>query len=121
MSKPVEKIYAFVDEGVVSNTVVINDPQVVKQLKKQHDDVVLVGQDSRAGIGYTYSPDEGFRPPKPFPSWVWNKENFWEAPVAAPEPSNADNPETFEWNESDGSWQIAQWWLDLQNETEENG
>jgi hypothetical protein len=54
-----------------------------------------------AGIGYKYdSKLDAFIPPKPYASWVLNKELCqWEAPVPYPEDSVM-----YEWNE-----QIIEW------------
>lgn len=40
-----------------------------------------------AGEGYTYDEtNDRFVPPRPFPSWVWNEDQYrWDAPIASPE------------------------------------
>jgi hypothetical protein len=57
-----------------------------------------------AGIGYTYDVTlDAFIPPKPFPSWVLNKDTcWWEAPVKYPEGTLVYN-----WNEANQSWETA--------------
>lgn len=52
-----------------------------------------------AGIGYIYNEElDIFLSPKPFPSWVLNKEiEDWEAPVPMP----GDN---YYWDEATTSW-----------------
>lgn len=54
-----------------------------------------------AGIGYTYDKElDAFIPPKPFQSWLLNKETcLWEAPIPYPN----DNKE-YIWNESIKNW-----------------
>lgn len=55
-----------------------------------------------AGIGYTYdSVKNAFIPPKPYNSWVLNKETcLWEAPVPMPQ----DEENTYIWDEENLSW-----------------
>ena len=53
-----------------------------------------------AGIGYSYDPiDDAFIPPKPFASWILNKDKKWEAPI--PEPVTDC---LHRWNEEEGKW-----------------
>jgi hypothetical protein len=54
-----------------------------------------------AGIGYTYDRErDAFIPPKPFASWVLNKDTcLWDAPVAYP-----DDGGMYQWDESTTSW-----------------
>lgn len=54
-----------------------------------------------AGVGFVYDEEtDEFRPPKPFPSAVYNYENMvWEAPIPKPE-----SPGIWEWSEEDGAW-----------------
>jgi len=44
-----------------------------------------------------------FIPRKPYPSWMLNANNEWEAPVACPE-LDIENPKYYTWNESTTSW-----------------
>jgi len=54
-----------------------------------------------AGIDFTYDPiKDQFVTPKPFPSWVLNEENDWEAPTPMP------NDGFYVWNESLLSWEL---------------
>ena len=57
-----------------------------------------------AGIGYQYdSQRDAFIPPKPYNSWVLNKQTCnWEAPV--PKPNNENK---YTWNESTLSWDLV--------------
>ena len=54
-----------------------------------------------AGIGYTYdAQNDVFYAPKPFDSWVLNKNTWlWEAPVAMP-----DDGKVYEWDEATTNW-----------------
>ncbi len=53
-----------------------------------------------AGIGFTYDEDgDAFIAPKPFDSWLLNKETYqWQAPVDVP--ANG----AYYWNERTGEW-----------------
>lgn len=50
------------------------------------------------GIGYTYHGDH-FRPPQPFPSWIWQNEE-WTAPTPYP----TDGKKWYNWDEDLLSW-----------------
>jgi hypothetical protein len=56
-----------------------------------------------AGVGFSYIKDlDVFVPPKPFPSWVLNRElPGWEAPKPAPTPVEG---KVFLWNEYVQRW-----------------
>lgn len=55
-----------------------------------------------ATIGYTYNAElNAFVPPKPFPSYVLDKENFWWNPPK-PYPSPGNN---WYWNEDILDWE----------------
>ena len=58
-----------------------------------------------AGIGSTYDPElDAFIPPKPYPSWVLNKNTCqWEAPTPYP----LDGLYYF-WNEADLAWELSE-------------
>lgn len=55
-----------------------------------------------AGIGFTYDPElDAFYPPKPFPSWILNKETcLWESPI--PQPADGKR---YMWNEEKVEWE----------------
>jgi hypothetical protein len=48
------------------------------------------------GIGYTYTPEQGFRPPQPFPSWTW--DDGWQPPAPMPDEGS------WQWDEDAQSW-----------------
>ena len=51
-----------------------------------------------AGIGYTFD-GVGFAAPKPYESWILNKESYlWEPPI--PKPENG----LYDWDEATLSW-----------------
>ena len=54
-----------------------------------------------AGIGFSYdSIKDIFLPPKPYPSWILDVNNNWQAPV--PDPN--DNFKQYIWNEQEQNW-----------------
>lgn len=91
-----ERIFAAIDNGVITNTFVADD-SFVDLIRADHDDVVEVTNLSpQPGINWTVHPD-GYRPPTPYPSWVWSG-TAWEAPV--PKPSEGD----WVWDEETSDW-----------------
>ena len=56
-----------------------------------------------AGIGFIYDSDlDGFIPPKPYESWILNKdEGQWHSPTPYPNDGNR-----YDWDESSLSWII---------------
>jgi len=91
------KVLAIIDDGVVVNVAALSSENDYTQLKAdlatQHDSVLEVAE---AGIGWEeYEPGK-VRMPSPFPSWVWDGDE-WEAPVPKP-----DGPH--EWDEAAGEW-----------------
>jgi hypothetical protein len=59
-----------------------------------------VGSEVLVGVGWTYSVEDGFRSPQPFPSWVW-VDGVWVAPVPQPEGD-------WVWVEDEGVWVEAE-------------
>jgi hypothetical protein len=54
-----------------------------------------------AGIGFTYDEaNDVFVSPKPYPSWVLDANQDWQAPVEYP-----TDGFTYEWNESELAWE----------------
>lgn len=58
-----------------------------------------VDTDTLVGIGWSWDETNGFRSPKPYPSWVWDT-NAWVAPVAMPTDGNV-----YRWNEGTQAWE----------------
>jgi hypothetical protein len=55
-----------------------------------------------AGIGYTYDAvNDNFIAPQPYPSWVLNSNDVWQAPIPQP-----PAPPQAYWDEDTQSWQI---------------
>ena len=55
----------------------------------------------QVGIGFTYHGDH-FRPPQPFPSWMWIDET-WNAPIPYP----TDN-QLYDWDETILHWVVLE-------------
>ena len=85
---------AKIENGIVTDVIVADD-SFVSNLDGAW---ISCTEETLPGIGYTYSQIDGFRPPKPFPSWIWNG-TFWDAPTPIP-----DNDNIYEWNEDSVSW-----------------
>lgn len=85
---------ALIEGGVVTNVIVV-DPESAPDIPgfwveyNESDDV---------GIGHTYTEVDGFRPHKPFPSWIWNG-SYWDSPVPLPDQDNI-----YEWDEANLQW-----------------
>lgn len=92
-----ERTYAAIDGGIVSNTFV-GDEAFANIVRPDHEDIVeITALDPRPGVAWSIHPD-GFRPPSPFPSWIWNGES-WEAPDSRP-----DDLGSWSWDEDAVDW-----------------
>lgn len=95
-----ERIFAVIDGGVITNTFV-GDDAFADLVRPDHDAVVeITNLDPCPGVDWTTHPD-GYRPPIPFPSWLW-VDGAWSAPVPRP-----TGPGTWVWDED------AQEWIDV--------
>ena len=92
-----ERIGVIRNNGVVVNAILWADHTPDQLIADGITDFQEVtGLSPRPGIGWTWTEAEGFRPPSPYPSWLWNGVE-WEAPVAQPEGN-------YEWNEETQTW-----------------
>ena len=57
----------------------------------------VTGLNPMPGIGWTWDESNGYRPPKPFASWIWNGVE-WTAPTPKPEGDYLWNEETQTWD-----------------------
>jgi hypothetical protein len=93
------EVAAIIDGGVVVNVAAlaseVDYSAWLDAMAAAHDEVRVVAE---AGIGWTVEV-EGLRPPSPFPSWVWNGDE-WEAPVPKPDGD-------YYWDENTQSWATA--------------
>jgi hypothetical protein len=62
---------------------------------------VWVGSEVLVGVGWTYTVEDGFRSPQPFPSWVWDGDG-WVAPVPMPEGDWVWDEDGLLWVEAEG-------------------
>jgi hypothetical protein len=68
----VERIYAAIDGNTITNTFV-GDDAFADLVRPDHDEVVEITDLSPfPGVAWTVDSD-GYRPPTPFPSWVWDE------------------------------------------------
>jgi len=86
--------FAVLDEENVLNTIVADSKAIAEEVTGKTC-VEFTAESAEAGGTYV---GEVFIPRKPYPSWVLNANNRWEAPVAAPEEGN------YIWDESTNSW-----------------
>jgi hypothetical protein len=98
--------YAVVIDGIVDNLVSC-DPGVAATEGYIFADGVYVG------VGFTYSEEDGFRPPKPFASWSWGYCEecggvyTWIPPVPFPEDGargSLVSGTLYAWDESITNW-----------------
>ena len=98
-----ETNYAFVKNGEVVNIAVFDEPsaELLAHFKNEHglDYIVSAHNELKAAIGGTWDGTK-FTLPKPYPSWVLNADNDWEAPVAMP----VNEGKYYTWNEGTVSW-----------------
>lgn len=94
-----ERIGVIRNDGVVINTIVWAD-HTPDQLRgdgvTDFDEVTDLSP--RPGIGWLWDETNGYRPPQPYPSWIWNGVG-WEAPVPMP-----TDGEPYTWNEQTQTW-----------------
>lgn len=94
-----ERKGVLIEAGIVQNIIVWGDESEA-QYEADGWDIAMETTDlpRQPGIGWTYNENDGFRPPKDYPSWVWSEQNNnWEAPIKAPEGD-------YTWNETTQTW-----------------
>jgi len=90
------KYQAKIENGVVTDVIVMDD-NFINSIEGNWIDYTI---NDVVSVGDTYNIDEGFRSPKPFSSWIWNKtQKYWDAPVVLPDEENI-----YEWDEGSISW-----------------
>lgn len=93
-----ERIWAVLDSGVITNTFV-GDDDFADLVMAEHDAVVeITDVDPSPGIGWTQDDGGQFRPPAPYPSWVWD-QGAWTAPLPRPQGPG------WVWNEPGQEWE----------------
>lgn len=89
------RYFAEIQNGIVKNVVVSDYDYIPDSMNW-----VEYNENEMVAIGYTYRETEGFRPPKPFDSWIWNDvDKIWDSPTPVPDEENI-----YEWDETVQSW-----------------
>lgn len=95
-----ERIGVIRNNGVVVNTILWAD-HTPDQLRGEGitDFEEVTDLTPRPGIGWLWDESNGYRPPKPFESWVWSGV-AWEPPTPMPTDGGQYvwNEETITWN-----------------------
>jgi len=90
---------AKIENNIVVDTIVCEDDYV----NNFEGNWIIYEDYNSVSVGYTYSETEGFRPQKPYDSWIWNEDvKMWTAPVPVP-----DNDNIYDWNEETKSWVLT--------------
>lgn len=89
---------AKIEDGTVTDVIVADD-EFASTLEGTW---ISCTQETLPGIGFTYNEAEGFRPPQPYSSWIYNENiSDWQAPDPYP-----DNGHIYEWDEVDLRWKM---------------
>ena len=98
--------YAKLEKGIVTELIEISDSDesLIWSGKLGHPSK-WEKVETIAGIGWTYS-NYTFTPPKPYDSWVLNKDedgyySRWNAPKDQPD------GKAYKWNESKKDWEVV--------------
>ena len=87
--------YAISDGSRIINVIVADS----KEIAEQATGMTAIETFGEPWIDWTLE-EEGWRPPKPYASWIWSGNN-WSAPIPIPE----DNMYTYTWNEELMNWE----------------
>lgn len=95
----VERRGVLIEGGIVRNIILWGDESEA-QYEADGWDIAMETTDlaRQPGIGWTYDETVGFRPPQPYPSWVFDGLG-WGPPVAMPTEGGS-----FQWDEQTTSW-----------------
>jgi hypothetical protein len=100
----VEKTFAIIENGIVTNSVVGDSLAILQSLLPNAELIEVTKENGPAYIGGTFNGDF-FVPTKPYDSWIFNEElRFWYAPIDEPEPENGKYPK---WNEDLLEWEMV--------------
>jgi len=95
-----ERRGVLIEAGIVHNIIVWGDESEA-QYEADGWDIAMETTDltRQPAIGWTYSEADGFRPPQPYPSWVWSNDQYnWLPPVSMPEEG------AYTWDEQTQNW-----------------
>ena len=95
------RYFAEIKNDIVQRVIVADTKEwCIQNLGGEWIETFPDGVKQYAGKGHTYNRTKGsFIPEKPYPSFVLNEEDRWEAPV--PRPKDKD----VVWNEDAGNWE----------------
>jgi hypothetical protein len=97
-----ERTGVLVHDGIVINVVVWgdeSDEQFADDGYQHFEETTDMERKPR--LGWTWNEEDGYRPPSPFPSWVYNNDaGVWEAPEPMPTEGGP-----FQWNEETQTWE----------------
>ena len=94
-----ERVGVIIVDNVVVNSIIWADhtpDQLVADGFTEFQEITHLSQ--RPSIGWSWSEADGYRPPKPYPSWTWDGLG-WTAPVAMPTDGGP-----YQWNEQTQTW-----------------
>jgi len=91
--------FAVLDGENILNTIIAESKAIAEEItgKVCVEFIIEPAEPSGTYVGGV------FIPRKPYPSWVLNANNSWEAPVAYPA-FDEENPKYYTWDESTTSW-----------------
>lgn len=96
-----ERVGVIRDNGLVVNAIIWSDStpeQLIADGITDFEEVTHL--DPRPSIGWTWDETDGYRPHRPYTSWVWNDDGYWQAPTAEPEEGGP-----YLWNEDAQTWE----------------
>jgi hypothetical protein len=94
--------FAVIDGESVLNTIVADSQAIAEEVTGK---TCIEFTTEGAEPGGTYSGGV-FIKRKPYPSWVLDESNNWQAPVAHPE-VDPENPQTYTWDEASVEWVVV--------------
>lgn len=94
-----ERRGVLIEGGIVRNIILWGDESEA-QYEADGWDVAMetTNLERQPGVGWTWNETDGFCPPQPYPSWVYDGLD-WDAPVAMPTEGGP-----WQWNETTKTW-----------------
>lgn len=80
----------MVRNNIVVNVILVSEENIEEYMPNfmehhEADDFYILGENEKAGIGWTKENDGSFRPAQDHPSWIWDEEvKTWKAPKPYP-------------------------------------
>lgn len=100
-----DKFFGVLDGINVINTIIADTKEIAELVTGKN--CIEYDLAKPAVVGGTYNEEFNiFVPPSPYPSWIFNYEEYsWKAPIAYPEITEENKDLSYEWNESTLSWE----------------